>query len=125
MDMEPKNSTEVLVDAAVKIIEKNKGFKIAAVVIFTQLGGTARIFSRYRINLPLIAVTDNRDTAKSLLISYGVRTFLKKFKKSSFKMPKNIINKLLNLGLVSEGDNILVMHGSNWMESGLQQIFSL
>ncbi len=58
LEIEANNATEVLVDAAVKIVNNNKNLKIGAVIIFTQSGNTARIFSRYRLNLPVVAVTD-------------------------------------------------------------------
>ena len=125
LEIEPQTSTEVLVDASVKIIKNNKDLKIGAVVIFTQSGNTARIFSKYRINLPVIAVTDNKDTFKGLLMSYGVRPFLKKFNKTYFKMPKGLINKLVKLEFVSKGESILVMHGNNWMKSGSTTDISL
>lgn len=125
LQIETKNPTEVLVDAAVKIIKNNTSLKIGAVVIFTQSGNTARIFSRYRINLPIIAVTDSKDTAKGLTISYGIKPILKKFGKSYFRMPKNLINKLIKSEVISAGDSLLVMHGNNWMKSGSTSDISL
>jgi len=125
IEISPGTSTEVLIDAAIKIIKSNHDLKIGAVVIFTQSGNTARIFSRYRINLPVIAVTDSRDTAKGLTISYGVKPFIKKFSKSNFKMSKSLINKLIKLEIVSKGENLLVMHGNNWMKSGSTSDISL
>jgi pyruvate kinase len=125
LEIGPQTSTEVLVDAAVKIIKNNRDLKIGAVVIFTQSGNTARVFSKYRINLPVVAVTDNKDTFKGLLMSYGVRPFLKKFNKTYFKMPKGLINKLMKLEFISKGESILVMHGNNWMKSGSTTDISL
>lgn len=125
LEIDPQTSTEVLVDAAVKIIKNNRDLKIGAVVIFTQSGNTARVFSKYRINLPVVAVTDNKDTFKGLLMSYGVRPFLKKFNKTYFKMPKGLINKLMKLEFISKGESILVMHGNNWMKSGSTTDISL
>lgn len=123
--IEPQNSTEVLVDAAVKIIENNKELKIKAVIIFTQSGRTARILSRYRISLPIIAVTDSKETTKSLILSYGMKSYFRKFGKTSFKMPKFLINKWIENGLVTKGDTLLVIHGNNWMESGSTSDISL
>lgn len=125
LQIDPENSTEVLADAAVKIIKNNKDLKIGAVVIFTQSGNTARIFSKYRINLPILAVTDNKETAKGLLMSYGVSPYIKKFNKTSFKMPKRMIEKWEKLQLISAGDTLLVIHGNNWMESGSTSDISL
>ena len=125
LKIKPKTSTEVLVDAAVKIIEKNKDLKIGAVIIFTQTGTTARIFSKYRVNLPVVAITDSKDTVKGLLISYGVKSYLKKFEKTCFRTPVPLINKLILKGLILRGDNVLIMHGGNWMETGATTDISL
>jgi pyruvate kinase len=123
--IEPKNSTEVLVDAAVKIIQTNRELKIGAVVIFTQSGNTAGIFSRYRNNLPIIAITDNKDTAKGLTISYGVKSYIKNFSKTFFEMPQSIIKILIKSKQISYGDSLLVIHGNNWMETGSTSDISL
>lgn len=125
LEIEPQTSTEVLVDAAVKIIKNNKDLKIKALVVFTQSGNTARIFSRYRNNLPIVAVTDSRNTAKGLTISYGVKPYVEKFNKTYFKMPKELVEKLIKSKLVSPGDSLIVMHGNNWMESGSTSDISL
>lgn len=123
--IEPQNSTEVLVDAAVKIINNNKDLKIKAVVVFTQSGRTARVLSRYRISLPIIAVTDSKETIKSLILSYGMKSYFRKFGKTSFKMPKFLVNKWIEKGLITKGDTLLVIHGNNWMESGSTSDISL
>jgi pyruvate kinase len=125
LKIKPQTSSEVLVDAAVKIIKKNKDLKIGAVIIFTKSGTTARRFSRYRVNLPIIAVTDSQDTVKGLLISYGVKSYLKKFEKACFRMPQKLIDKLIYREFISKGDTVLIMHGGKWMESGATTDISL
>ncbi len=125
MEAEIGNATEVLVDAAIKIVQNSKGLKINAVIIFTQSGNTARIFSKYRLNLPVVAVTDKKDSLKGLIISYGIKPVFKKFGKTSFKMPKSLINELVVSKVVNLGDNLLVIHGNNWMESGSTSDISL
>jgi pyruvate kinase len=109
--------TEVLIDAAVKIILNNKNLKIKAVVIFTESGKTARIFSRYRLNLPIIAMTDKRTTVKSLILSYGVESYYKKFNETNFRMPKSLLKNISSLVSLNTGDTLIVIHGNNWMES--------
>lgn len=112
--MEPENSTEVLVDAAVNIIKNNKNLPIKAVVIFTQSGNTARIFSKYRLNIPIIAITDQMDVVDKLLLSYGVNPCYKKIEEDNFK----IIKELTEFDFIENGDNIIMIHGNNWMKSG-------
>ncbi len=116
--IETKNLTEILAQAAIKIIEENKSLGIKAIVVFTESGNTARIFSRYRLNLPIVAVTDKEETVNELLISYGVSPCFKKFKKKGFKISKNLIKKLTGFGFINNGDNLLLIHGDNWIKSG-------
>jgi len=119
--MDPENSTEVLVDAAVNIIKNNKNLPIKAVVIFTQSGNTARIFSKYRLNIPIIAITDQIDVVDKLLLSYGVNPCYKKIEENNFK----IIKELTEFDFIENGDNIIMIHGNNWMKSGSTSDISL
>ena len=119
--MESKNSTEVLVDAAVNIIKNNKNLPIKAVVIFTQSGNTARIFSKYRLNIPIIAITDQMDVVDKLLLSYGVNPCYKKIEEDNFKITK----ELTEFDFIKTGDNIIMIHGNNWMKSGSTSDISL
>ena len=115
--IETKSATEVLVDAAVNIILNNKNLKIKAVVIFTESGKTARIFSRYRLNLPIIAMTDKPGTVKGLIMSYGVEPYYKKFNETNFRMPKSLVKNISNIVSLDSGDTLVVIHGNNWMKS--------
>ena len=125
IEVEPESSTEVLVDAAVNIIKNNKKLPIKAVIIFTQSGNTARIFSKYRLNIPIVAITDKREIAGKLLMSYGVNPYYKKFRENNFKITKKLIEELIGFDFINNGDNIVMIHGNNWMESGSTSDISL
>lgn len=116
--IEAKNLTEILAEAAIKIIEENEHLNIKAVVVFTESGNTARVLSRYRLNLPIVAVTDKEDTVNELLISYGVNPCFKKFKKRNFKMSEKLIEKLIGFDFINKGEDVLIIHGDNWIKSG-------
>ena len=51
--------------------------------------------------------------------------YLEKFEKTSFNMPLNLINRLVETKVISKGESLLVMHGNNWMESGSTSDISL
>lgn len=125
IQIEPKNLVEVLADAAVRITKDTKNIPIKAVIIFTQSGKTARIFSRYRLNIPIIAITDNSETVDDLSLSYGVNAYLKKFDKKSFNVSTNLVNELMEFDFINKGDNLLLIHGNNWMETGSTSDISL
>ncbi len=125
ISIQTETPTEVLVDAAVNVILNNKNLKIKAAVIFTESGKTARIFSRYRLNLPIIAMTDKQDTVKDLIMSYGVQSYYKKFNETNFRMPKSLIKNISSMVPLETNDTLLVIHGNNWMESGTTSDISL
>ena len=116
---------EILVDAAVRITKERKNIPIRAVVIFTQSGKTARIFSKYRLNIPIIAFTDNSETVDSLMISYGVDAYLRKFDKNNFTISASLVKALEKFDFINKGDNLLLIHGNNWMEAGSTSDISL
>jgi len=123
--IEPQNLVETLVDAAVRIATDSKKLPIKAVIIFTQSGRTARIFSKYRLNIPIIAFTDNQETVDELTMSYGVKAYYKKFDKKNFSVTDNLINELEKIESLNKGDNIIIIHGNNWMELGATSDISL
>jgi len=123
--IETNNSTEILVEAAVKIIKDSKSLPIKTVIIFTQSGNTARIFSRYRLNIPIVAITDRKETVNELSLSYGVNPYFKKFEENNFKISKELVTELTGFDFIKNGDNLLLIHGNNWMESGSTSDISL
>jgi pyruvate kinase len=125
IEMENKTTTEILVDAAVKIVTDNNVIPFKAIVVFTKTGKTARIFSRYRLNLPIIAFTENSETVEALTMSYGVNAYLKKFDRDDFNISTNLINELNKFDFIKKGDNILMIHGNGWMKTGSTADISL
>jgi pyruvate kinase len=123
--IEPKDLVQVLVDAAVQITKDTEHLKIKAVIIFTQSGTTARVFSRYRVNIPVIAITNNIETVDNLSLSYGVDAYVKKTGNDSFKISTSLLNELLEFDFMNKGDIVLIIHGSNWIESGATSDISL
>lgn len=123
--VESNNSTEFLVDAAVNIIKNNEKLSIKAVIIFTQSGNTARIFSKYRLNIPIVAITDKEEVVGKLLLSYGVNPYYKKFEQNIFKIDQKLIKELTGFDFIKNGDKVIMIHGNNWMESGSTSDISL
>ncbi|MDD4784922.1 MAG: pyruvate kinase [Candidatus Shapirobacteria bacterium] len=123
--IETRNPTEVLVEAAVRIIKDSKNVPIKTVIIFTESGNTARIFSKYRLNMPILAISDKKETVEELALSYGVNPYYKKFQENNFKISKKLIEELTGFDFIKSGDNLLLIHGNNWMESGSTSDISL
>lgn len=112
------DATTIIAEAAVSIAKSQVKPKIDAVIVFTETGFTAKAVSRYRLTIPVIAVTDNKATAESLTLSFGVSPVLAKFPSGDFTTGEEIIKDLRKRDIVHEGDTLLLVHGHHWQKSG-------
>lgn len=120
-----KNPTEVLVGAAVEIIENKAEFPIRGVLVFTQSGQTARILSSYRVKIPVVAISNDKTVIESLNLSYGVIPFYRYFKSTQFSLSNPILKEMATAAGLKTGDNVVVIHGNNWLTEGSTSNISL
>ncbi len=80
-----------------------------AIVALTRSGNTAREISRFRPNIPIIAITPDPRVQRSLLLSYGVFPLLTKFKKDPEATVVNGIAMARKAGLLKKGDTFVVV----------------
>lgn len=101
---------------AYSVVECGLKLKCSAIVTPTMSGYTARKLSRFRPNCPIIAMSPDIDTVKSLNMYYGVYPILiespKSFDKVMDLAKKHAIDKL-NL---SEGERIIITGGYPFKE---------
>ena len=93
-----------VVDAAMRL-------KCKCIVAPTISGYTARKMSRYRASCPIIAITPNKKTTKSLQLNFGIETVLiDNFDSLDkiFNESKIIVLRLLNL---NKGDKFVITGG--------------
>ncbi len=119
------NLTEQISHAAFSILTHQTDANIDAVVVFTQTGYTAKTFASYHLNLPVIAVTDSSNVAESLTLSYGVFPYVAHFRKGEFVTPEKVVELLVKDGVLSKGDQVLVIHGKHWLTPGLTNSLSI
>lgn len=114
----PTNLTESLIEAAAKITRESHQKPIKAIVVFTQSGDSAKIIARYRLGVPVIAVSDDENVLKSLCLSFGVWPFYKKFNLKEFKDEDPVFSEIKQAKLIKNNEAVLVIHGNNWLQSG-------
>ncbi len=112
------DSTTSVAEAAVSLVKSGIKPKIDAIVVFTETGFTAKVISRYRLPIPVIAVTDNKHTAESLTISFGVTPVVSEFPAGIFTTSQKVLSDLSGRDYVHIGDTLLVVHGHHWQKSG-------
>lgn len=112
------DATTTVAEAAVSIVRSNIKPKIDAVIVFTETGFTAKAISRYRLSVPVIAVTDNKRTSESLTISFGVTPVISEFPTGIFTTAEKVIAGLKEKDVIHTGDTLLLVHGYHWQKSG-------
>jgi len=103
----------------------NQTDKIDKVVCLTETGKTVRMFSRFRSNTPVVAVTSNEPTRRRLALMYGVTPFVINFSVNSLETEKTVLAELKKQAVVKTGERIILIHGSMWQEAGKTNSVSL
>lgn len=120
-----KNTTELVASAAVRMVESQYAPNIDAIVVFTETGYTARVLASFRPKTPIFAVSDSKETAESLALSYGVVGVVSDFPSGVFQLPNPVLNDLKKRKLIKRGQTILVIHGQHWKVKGLTSALAL
>ena len=107
-DAESLTDSDVLADAAYNAA---KAAKVQAIVIFTATGYSARLISRYRPPVRIIAMTHSPDTVRKLLVHYGVLPVLAPEVTSTDAMLSQIDTLLVEKGLLKAGEKVIFVAG--------------
>lgn len=83
----------------------------AAIVTFTQSGGTARLVSRCRPGVPILALTPSDATRRRLNLCRGVFPFLAERLTSTDAMIGAALKCALGTGLVRKGQTVVITAG--------------
>jgi pyruvate kinase len=89
-----------------------------AIFAFTSSGSTARLLSRLRPSMPIIAMTANPRCYNQLALIWGVIPFLSEECKTITEAFTQISDFAIDKGLVAEGDLVVVTAGSPFGISG-------
>lgn len=101
---------------AYSVVESSSRLKCIAIIIPTMNGYTAKKISRYKPSCPIIALTPNPLTAKSLGLNYGICPVLIEEVKSFdmvLKLSRNIVAKKFNF---EQGDKFIITGGYPFKE---------
>ncbi len=109
IDWRPKTRSGIVCRAAAQVAEA-VGAKL--VVAFTQSGDSARRLSRYRGPVPVLAFTPVQGVRSQLALTWGVETFLTATVEHTDEMVMQVDHSLLEIGRVTEGDEVVIVAGS-------------
>lgn len=85
--------------------------KARAIICFTQNGFTARILSKYRQSIPIIAVTTTESVQRRLALYWGVQSLLLQEVFNTDEMIARVEQAAVERGLVSAGDMVVITAG--------------
>ena len=89
----------------------------AAIVAVTLRGSSARMISRFRPGIPIIAVTPTEKTYMKLALSWGITPIMSEYLEDAQDLFSDALNRIFERQLVREGD-IVVITGSTKNSSG-------
>ncbi|MEL7238160.1 MAG: pyruvate kinase, partial [Planctomycetota bacterium] len=81
------------------------------VVVYSHTGDTARIFSKQRLPVPVMALGDDPCRLKQMSLYYGVLPVRMKTARQLSELVPAADAKALELGLVKPGDRVIVVAG--------------
>jgi len=96
--------------AVAEIVNKSKE-QIKGIVVTTKSGRSGFKMASFRVGVPIIAVSDNQRVLNGLNLGYGVIPVENK----QFKQDRTF----------KKGDNIILIHGQNWLEVGSTNTISM
>lgn len=92
--------------------------KAKAIVVATLTGESVRFVSRYRPELPILAVTPHDRVVRQLNISWGVRPFHIPECHTMVKLIDQSLKTLVKEGALKTGDQVILVAGEPLGESG-------
>lgn len=96
-----------------------------AILAPTESGFTARMISKYRTNVPIIAVTPHQSVTRKLKLVWGVVPLQGGVQNSTDEMLEMAVNTALDSGLVKRGDLIVITAGVPLREPGTTNLMKI
>ncbi len=102
------SDSDVLADSAYNAA---RAADVQAIVVFTTTGYSARLISRYRPPVRIIAMTSSVEIVRQLLVNFGVMPILAPEVATTDAMLEQVDTLLVAKGLLKAGDKVVVVAG--------------
>jgi len=102
-----------------------RDLQVKAFLIPTTSGSTARLIARYRPRQPIIAVSPERQTVKTLCLVWGVHPVPIRGFKSTDEMVRMLQQKAIQSGLVKRGDLVAITAGLPLHQAGTTNMITV
>ena len=97
----------------------------AAIVAFTQSGFTARLISKYRPTVPIIAATFHEHVYRRLCLYWGVTPRRTEFVEDTDQLLEQVDTQLRQEGVIHVGDPLVVLAGRPTAQPGTTNLMRL
>ena len=98
---------------------------VAAIVVYTTSGSTARLISRFRPPVPIYAFTQSPASARQMAVSFGIHPILAPEVSTTEGMLLQMEHMLVEQGLLRSGDNVVFVAGQPIGEVGSTNLMKL
>jgi pyruvate kinase len=115
-------SADAVADAACRAADD---INTKVLVAFTQSGFTARLLSKFRPKVPIIAFTPDEKVKNRVCLYWGVTPKIMKLPKTTDEMIANVEKSLLNERIVKKGDRIVITSSSPLSTKGKTNFMKL
>ncbi len=88
------------------------------IVAFTQSGATAKLISKCRTTIPIMAFTPNKDTQRRMNLYWGVTPHYLPVIQKFEEIPPKVTDFLKKRKFLKKGDAIVLLMGSSSMQEG-------
>ncbi|HVN06279.1 MAG TPA: pyruvate kinase [Bryobacteraceae bacterium] len=116
------SNAEILADAA---HHAARDAKVAAIVVFTATGFSARLVSRYRPPVSIYAMTPRENVGRQLMVNYGVFPVQAPDVASTDEMLAQMDRVLTERGYVQAGDSVVFLAGQPVGRPGTTNLMKL
>jgi pyruvate kinase len=116
------SDSDIVADAA---FNAARAADVQAIVVFTDSGYSARLISRYRPPVRILAMTGSVNTARRLLVNYGVIPVLAPETLSTDEMLGQLDTLLVERGFLKPGDKIVFVAGQPVGRAGSTNLMKL
>jgi len=131
VQFEIRNQTDAIAHAAVEFARQEypeiKPCK--AFVLLTESGYATRMIGRHRHHLPILALTRHNRVCSRLLLQWGVIpihfTFAADGTVAHVTQIDEILATVRNSNILSDGDNVLMVYGSEWGRPGRNNVIQV
>lgn len=123
-DWMDENNSSGITHAAMYLVQ-HRLETIDSIICLTETGNTASLLARFRPKVPVHALTSNELTYRKLALHFGVIPHILDFPEQGIQEPDRIAQRVVELGIVEAGKNVLIIYGSVWKTPGLTNSLSL